>query len=129
MSDSWLRRIGRSLWGRPLATERAAEECAPAARGPGTGPHPPPPAYGAIVERLRSLVVQHSDGTRSPGDVGAGDPLYVRGHVDSVSALALLTFIEDHYGVTIDEEDLVGRLHSLDALARHILASAPAATP
>lgn len=75
------------------------------------------------------LVVQQSDGTRSPEDIGADDHLYDRGHVDSVGGVTLLTFIQDHYGVTIDEGDLVRRLHSLDALAGCILASLPPAKP
>jgi acyl carrier protein len=123
MSESWLRRVGRSLRGRPAPGARPAAEGPPASRGAG------PLSHGEIVETLRLLVVQHSDGTRSSEDVGAGDHLYERGHVDSMGGVALLTFIEDHYGVAIDEADLVARLHSLDALARHILASAPPAQP
>jgi acyl carrier protein len=123
MSKRWLRRVGRSLWGRPPAAVRPAAEAPPAARRSG------PLSHGEIVETLRLLVVQHSDGTRSPEDVGAGDHLYDRGHVDSMGGVALLTFIEDHYGVAIDEADLVTRLHTLDALARHILASVPPAQP
>jgi acyl carrier protein len=72
-------------------------------------------------------VVQHSDGTRAPEDIGASDHLYDRGHVDSVGGAALLAFIEQHYGVTIDEAGLVRRLHCLDALAGHILANLPPA--
>ncbi len=119
MSESWLRRIGRSLVGRPAAGTRP-----PALRAPAAAPAPPGPSHREIVERLRCLVVQQSDGTRSPEDVGEGDHLYERGHLDSMSALALVVFIEDNYRVTIDEADLVGPLCSLDALARHIAAGA-----
>jgi acyl carrier protein len=111
---SRLRRIGRLLLGRPPSAVRPPPEHASAS----------PASHVELVERLRWVVVQHSDGTLAPEDVGAGDHLYERRHVDSVSSLALLTFIEDHYGVTIDEADLLARLCSLDALARHILASA-----
>lgn len=103
------------------AETRAVAECAPAISGPSS--------HDEIVERLRLLVVQLSDGTRTPEDIGAGDHLYDRGHVDSVAGVTLLTFIADHYGVTIDEADLVRGLHSLDALARHILVSTPPAQP
>lgn len=123
MSQSWLSRIGRSLGGRLPAGARGA------APGPHAARSARPHGHGEIVESLRRVVVEQADGTRAPADVGTADHLYDCGHVDSIGGLALLGFIEDRYGVTIDEADLVGRLYSLDALARHILSSVSSAPP
>lgn len=123
MPEGWLRRVGRLVVGRPAAGTRPGGEPAPVVLDPGLGPS----SHDQIVDRLRLVVVQQSDGTRSPEDVGACDHLFERCHVDSMGGVALLSFIEEHYGVTIDEADLIQRRYSLDALARHILASLPPA--
>ena len=83
------------------------------------------PPLNSILEELRAVVVEQSDGTRSAEDVGAGDRLYDCGHLDSMGAVALLTFIEDRFDVVIDDAELVGPLGSLDALARHIAEASP----
>ena len=42
------------------------------------------------------------------------------GYLDSLSAASFLAQIEEEYGIEITEVDLVGRLASLEALARHL---------
>lgn len=73
-----------------------------------------------IVDRLRTFLAEHSDGQLEAGDIDAEEHLYDAGYVDSQSSVALLGFIEEHWGVEISEVDLVGRLASVSALARHL---------
>ncbi len=81
---------------------------------------PDTPAVSAIISRLREIVVQHGDGVVLAENVGSGDHLFDSGHVDSMSGIALLTFVEDHYDVLIEGFELVDSLSSLRALATHI---------
>jgi len=110
----WRARFAHALFGSPDATsapeapaEAAASELEP------------------VVEALRIVVSEQSDDALPPSAIGAGDHLYDCGHMDSMSAVALLGFIEERYGVTIDEVELAGDLCSLDALARRIVAQRP----
>ena len=74
----------------------------------------------AIVSRLRDFVVEKSDGVLEARAIDPAEHLYDAGYVDSQSSVALLAFIEEEWGLVISEVDLVGRLSSLDALARHL---------
>jgi acyl carrier protein len=64
--------------------------------------------------------VENSEAQLSACEVDARARLFDHGYVDSLSAASLLAFIDQRYHVEISEVDLVGRLSSLDALARHI---------
>lgn len=81
-------------------------------------------AHAGILEDLRKCIVESSEGKLSAYEVDARARLYDHGYVDSLSTASLLAFIHQRYDVEISEVDLVGRLSSLDALARHILAVA-----
>ena len=81
---------------------------------------PDSPAVSEIIDRLRQSVVQHGDGAVSAENVGAGDHLFDSSHIDSMSGAALLTFIEDHYEIAIEDFELVEPLNTLRALAQHI---------
>lgn len=73
-----------------------------------------------IADRLRAFVVEKSDGLLEPDAVDPEGHLYDAGYVDSQSSVALLAFIEGEWGVEVTEVELVGRLSSLDSLARHV---------
>jgi acyl carrier protein len=54
----------------------------------------------------------------------AGDAhLLDEGYLDSQSSASLMLLIETRYGVRLAEVELTGRLHSVDALARHVAAA------
>ena len=116
LAESWLRRLRESL----RRSGRAAADDAPPR--PSSAADAASPEHGRILDRLRAFVVEQSDASLSPQDVAATDDLFDCGHLDSMSAVALLEFIDERYGVRIDQAELVGRLSTLDALVRHIVA-------
>lgn len=86
---------------------------------------PATPAAGAagadaVLARLRRHVIESSDGALSPDDVDDREHLYDAGYLDSQSAASLLLLIEEEYDLEVSETDLVGRLSTLEALARHV---------
>ena len=112
MAPGFLQKIGKALRGR---TDAGSPVTTPDERI-----QPDTPAVTEIIGGLRELVVQHGDGAVLSENVGAGDPLFDRGHIDSMSGISLLTYIEDHYGVLIEDFELVETLTSLRALAQRI---------
>ncbi len=120
---SALRRIARSLLGRPAASP-------PTGTGPSTGDRPtngtppvrvaPPGSVGDVRERLRSRLATLSDGRLSVEAIDPAASLIDHGYLDSLSAATFLAQIEEEYGIEITEVDLVGRLASLEALAIHL---------
>ena len=108
---SALRRIARSLLGRPTAPIPAAPT--PARRVP-------PGSVSDVRERLRSHLATLSDGKLSVEAIDPAASLIDHGYLDSLSAATFLAQIEEEYGIEITEVDLVGRLASLEALARHL---------
>lgn len=75
-----------------------------------------------IAEELRTTLAQLSDGTLDPADIDGSASLFDYGYVDSLGAVVLIERVRASYGVTISEVDLVGRCHTLDALATFIAA-------
>ena len=116
MAANWLRRLRESL----RRSGGAAADDPP--QRPDSAPDAAPPEHVRILDRLRALVVEQSDARLSLQDVAATDDLFDCGHLDSMSAVALLEFIDERYGVRIDQAELVGRLSTLDALVRHVVA-------
>jgi len=85
----------------------------------------PPAADAATVEQaLREVIAEQSDGLLTAADVPADAPLLDEGHLDSLSSVKVLMFIEKSYGVEIQESELTGRLNTLAALVKHVAATA-----
>jgi acyl carrier protein len=53
-------------------------------------------------------------------EIEAGVNIFDAGYVNSISGAELLAHIQSRYGVNIAESELIGRLDSLGALARHV---------
>jgi len=87
-------------------------------------PEPSAPAAGgsaeAILANLRAFVVKLSEGRVTAEAIDPKGHIFDYGYVDSFKSAELLAFIHKQYGVEIPEVHLVGRLNTLDALARHI---------
>jgi acyl carrier protein len=73
-----------------------------------------------IVEALSRKVAELSEGRLAFEDVDATASVLDHGYIDSLSAVRLLGFIEERYGVDVPERELVGRAHSLAGLAEYI---------
>lgn len=77
-----------------------------------------------IVDELRGIVVDLSEGALRPDDVDTTAPLFDFGYVDSLSAVELIERVRTRWGVEVSEVDLVGRCHTLGALAEFVAARA-----
>jgi acyl carrier protein len=114
---SALRRIARSLLGRsqpPAPSGAGSSADAPPADAAGPG------SVNDVCQRLRLQVATLSDGRLAADAIDPAAHLFDHGYLDSLSAATFLAQIEDDYGIAITEVDLVGRLASLEALARHL---------
>jgi acyl carrier protein len=77
-------------------------------------------SVGDLCKRLRGQLARLSDGKLDAEAIDPAASLLDHGYLDSLSAATFLAQIEDEYGVEVSEVDLVGRLQSLEALARHL---------
>jgi acyl carrier protein len=73
-----------------------------------------------IERALRECIAQLSDGKLTASAIDPRAHLFDFGYVDSFKSAELLSFIQKRWGVDVPEIQLVGRLNTLDALARHI---------
>ncbi len=71
-------------------------------------------------DRLRRVLVESLRLDRPPESV-PDDNLRVEIGIDSISTLEFLVWVEDEFGIYIDDEDLsVALVDSLDTLARYV---------
>jgi acyl carrier protein len=84
---------------------------------------------GSVSDWLRATVARLSRDHLPPDAIDPRAHLLDSGYVDSLSSTELLAGIERHFGVRIDEMDIVGRLCTLEALAREIDLRANGAAP
>jgi acyl carrier protein len=78
------------------------------------------PASGSVLDTLRATVSRISRDHVPPESLDIRGHLLDSGYIDSLSATELLADIERRYGVRIGEMDIVGRLCTIEALAREI---------
>jgi acyl carrier protein len=89
----------------------------------------PAAASGSVLDVLRATVSRLSRDHVPAQDLDPRAHLLDSGYVDSLSSIELLAEIERRYHVRIDEMDIVGRLCTIDALAREIEACAGGTAP
>ncbi|MBW2278179.1 MAG: acyl carrier protein [Deltaproteobacteria bacterium] len=82
----------------------------------------PAGSLGDIERALQEQVARSSQGEFSADSIPSDAPLFDEAYIESVSSVELVSFIEETYGVRIEEVALVGDLASVDALAKHIFA-------
>jgi acyl carrier protein len=78
------------------------------------------PSSSPPIDWLRANVSRISRDHVQPSDIDIRAHLLDSGYVDSLSATELLAGIERQFGVRIQEMDIVGRLCTIEALAREI---------
>ncbi len=84
-------------------------------------------APASVLDLLRTTVSRISRDHIPAAELDLRAHMLDSGYIDSLSATELLAEIERRYKVRIDEMDLVGRLCTLEALAREIETRAGAA--
>jgi len=77
-------------------------------------------ASASTVDWLRAIISRISRDHVPLGDIDIRAHLLDSGYVDSISAIELLAGIERQFAVRIDEMDIVGRLCTIEALAREV---------
>ena len=75
-----------------------------------------------VESSLRGFFAERSGGELTPDAIDPSVHLFNAGYVDSMSSLTLLDFIDERYGVTVQEVDLVGPLCTLSGLAAYVAA-------
>jgi acyl carrier protein len=81
-------------------------------------------AAGAdLVEALRALLAELSEGRLAVAEIDPAANLFDFGYVDSLSGVMFLARIEEQWGVHVEDFDLVERLNTLDAVAAHVRAN------
>ncbi len=83
-----------------------------------------PAATGSALDFLKATVSRVSRDHIPVAELDVRAHLLDSGYIDSLTATELLAEIERRYRVRIEEMDIVGRLCTLEALAREIEARA-----
>jgi len=86
-------------------------------------------AAGSVLDLLKATVSRISRDHIPAADLDVRAHLLDSGYIDSLTATELLAEIERRYRVRIEEMDIVGRLCTIDALAREIEARTGGAAP
>jgi acyl carrier protein len=73
-----------------------------------------------IEANLRAFFAERSGGELTAEAIDPAAHIFDAGYVDSMNSLTLLDFIEERYGVTVPEVDLIGGLSTLSALAEFV---------
>lgn len=84
----------------------------------------------ALKQRLKILLIEGLKlEDRRPQDIDDAAPIFVEGlGLDSIDALELVVLVEEHFRVTIPDEEVGQRAFaSIDALADFILSAQPSA--
>ncbi len=77
-----------------------------------------------IVEGLKQQLAELSEGKLQASAIDGNGHLFDYGYIDSLSAVMFIAHIEERYGVQIEDMDLIEKFTTLDAIARHVAASA-----
>lgn len=77
-----------------------------------------------IVAGLKEQLAELSEGKLQASAIDGNGHLFDYGYVDSLSAVMFIAHIEERYGVQIEDMDLIEKFTTLDAIARHVAASA-----
>jgi acyl carrier protein len=81
------------------------------------------PDVEKIITDLQAYIASKSRHKLDPHEVSSTDSLWSAGHIDSLSYVEFLMFIERQYGVIVPDVQLSGQLNSLEALGTFIVST------
>ena len=82
-----------------------------------------------ILARLREFVTENFLYMRPDFVLGDGDSLLGRGIVDSMGVMEMVQFLEDEFGVTVEDTDITEeQIGTLGAIASYVVARRAART-
>jgi acyl carrier protein len=74
-----------------------------------------------VVERTRAYVREQFLYARPDVRLSDDEPLFERGIVDSMGAVELVAFLEDEYGIVIDDDEVTEQhFRSLQSIADYV---------
>lgn len=72
-------------------------------------------------QAIRDFIVNEIGWDQANGDLGFDDPLIEGGVIDSMGVFHLISFLEDEFGVEVDDTDLVvDNFRSINTIARMV---------
>jgi acyl carrier protein len=72
-------------------------------------------------QTLRSYILENYLFSDDPSELNNGDSFLDQGILDSTGIMELIFFIEEHYGLSVEDEEMVPEnLDSIDNLVRFI---------
>jgi acyl carrier protein len=79
-------------------------------------------SYPSVVERVRTFIIDNYLYMRPNATVSEGDSLLAKGIVDSMGVMELVAFLEDEFGVTMEDVEITeANLGSLGAISRFVV--------
>ena len=87
------------------------------------GAAPADPVAARIAE-LCEILAEVSEGKLPASEIDPSGHLFDYGYLDSLSAVTFIAMVEERYDVTIEDDEFVERLHTVDAFARHLTGTA-----
>lgn len=78
----------------------------------------------SIREALKGKLAELSEGKLRADEIDSGAQLLDYGYVDSLSAVMFLAYVEERWGVRIDDMEVLEKYHSLDRIVERLLESA-----
>jgi len=79
-----------------------------------------PVTLDALIDDMRKKVAELSDGKLTAAAIDPAGHLFDFGYVDSLTAVSFLAYVEDRWGVTIEDVDVVEKLTTIRAIAEHV---------
>jgi len=73
-----------------------------------------------LLAELTAILIELADGQLDGVEIDPSGHIFEFGYVDSLSAVMFLSHVAEHYGVEIDDMELIERFHSLDLLVAHL---------
>lgn len=85
---------------------------------------PPQPtlAVEPVIRVLAGYLAGKSRTRLLPEQLNPDENVWTSGYVDSLGYVEFLVFVEEQFGVTVTDVELVGDMNTLRAVARHICA-------
>ena len=78
-----------------------------------------------VEQRVRRYLVDNPRFYGSPETITSDYPLIEKGILDSMGIFEVVSFLENHYGIQIDDQDIVPEnFESLKAIAKLVAAKA-----
>ncbi|HSH74648.1 MAG TPA: acyl carrier protein [Longimicrobiales bacterium] len=82
-----------------------------------------------VRQQIRSYIMENYLFTTDDSELGDSDSLMLRGIIDSTGALEVILFLEESYGITVDEEEMIPEnLDSVDQIVAYVGRKRPAAS-